>query len=85
LRTRGESLVLLHNGSTVAWFSSVVYWYEKSRCAIAVLMNIDAGDESCPTQDEPGEGISFQRKMSLKGSFGKLRIANQRAAGREVE
>jgi hypothetical protein len=39
---------------------------------------------SCLTQDEPGEGIRFQHKWSLNGVKGKRRIANQRAAGREV-
>jgi CubicO group peptidase (beta-lactamase class C family) len=33
--------VLLHNGSTVGGFSSVVYWYPDDELAVAVLMNID--------------------------------------------
>jgi CubicO group peptidase (beta-lactamase class C family) len=33
--------VLLHNGSTVAGFSSVVYWFPDDRLSVTVLMNID--------------------------------------------
>ena len=32
---------VLHNGSTVGGFSSVVYWYPDERLAVAVLFNID--------------------------------------------
>lgn len=33
--------IVLHNGSTVGGFSSVVYWYPEDRLAVAVLFNID--------------------------------------------
>jgi CubicO group peptidase (beta-lactamase class C family) len=33
--------VLLHNGSTIAGFSSVVYWYPDHALGVVVLMNID--------------------------------------------
>jgi hypothetical protein len=36
-------------------------------------------------QDEPGERVHFQHKMSLKEDLGKLKVEDQRAAGREVE
>ncbi len=39
---RGHRFVL-HNGSTAAGFSSVVYWYPEDRLFIVVLMNIDRG------------------------------------------
>jgi CubicO group peptidase (beta-lactamase class C family) len=32
---------MLHNGSTVGGFSSVIYWYPDDRLGVAVLMNID--------------------------------------------
>ena len=37
---RGHPL-LLHNGSTVGGFSSVIYWYPRERLGVAVLMNVD--------------------------------------------
>ena len=33
--------VMLHNGSTVGGYSSVVYWYPDDRLGVAILMNID--------------------------------------------
>jgi CubicO group peptidase (beta-lactamase class C family) len=36
--------ILLHNGSTVGGFSSVVFYYPDDRLAVAVLMNVDRFD-----------------------------------------
>lgn len=36
--------VLIHNGSTVGGFSSVVYYYPDDRLGVAVLMNVDRFD-----------------------------------------
>ena len=44
LRTVNGHRVLLHNGSTVAGFSSVIYHHVEPDCTIIVLMNIDRGD-----------------------------------------
>src|ERR1035438_3552265 len=40
--------------------------------------------QSCPIQDEPGGGVSFQYKMSLERD-GMLRIDNQRARSSETK
>src|ERR1035438_2038727 len=48
------------------------------------IIKVARQPKSCPIQDEPGGGVSFQYKMSLERD-GMLRIDNQRARRRETK